>query len=237
MNLFILPGNPPALHFYELWAQEIRAQHPESKIEIAHYPLWQSEGDSHAYFRDLVAVVTKQFLEFRKREGIQASLVGHSLGGYLALKILEKVPSEVEKCYLLHPFLRQPLKRGRALLKLAYELRCHTPMEKWLVRLQPLVSLALEEASKITAEEIHVFTQLAYHEHLTISQDQSSPAVAPELLKKVFVYSTEGDIWCPPATVASLGKDVRHTVGSASHNFVVTRKNRDRVSAYLSTAQ
>jgi len=209
MNFFILPGNPPARYFYELWAAEIRERHPDARIEVAKYPLTPDIQDSRGYFRDLTNLLTKQFLEFRDREGANISLVGHSLGGYLALKVLEKIPDDVESCYLLHPFLRQPMPLGRAILKLAHTLKYLPSFEKWLVRAQPLIGSFLDEALKITSEEIHVFAQLAYHEHLTISQDLSPPDIDPHLIHKVHVYSTEGDIWCPPSTVASLGEAVK----------------------------
>ena len=233
MNYFILPGNPPATHFYKIWGAEIRERSPRTHTAVATYPLLHGCTDSHEYFRQLTGEVANQFLAFRERAQGPSALVGHSLGGYLALKILHAMPDKIDACYLLHPFLRQPEARGRLLLKLAHDLKRLSSLEKWLVRAKPVVSLFLPEARHLSSEEIHVFTQLAYHEHLSIAQDLAAPLLSQELQKKLHVYSTNGDTWCPPASIAHLGPELRHFNGPASHNFIVKKAERDLVFDFL----
>jgi pimeloyl-ACP methyl ester carboxylesterase len=233
MNYFILPGNPPAKHFYNVWANEIRERSPQSQTAVASYPLLSGCSDSQEYFRQLARSVAAQFLEFRQSAPGASALVGHSLGGYLALKIYQEMPELVDACYLFHPFLRQPEARGRFLLKLAHDLRRFSSLETWLVRARPLVGLFLPEAHRLSDEEIHVFTQLAYHEHLSIAQDRTAPLLSEELQKKLHIYSTNGDTWCPPASISMLGTGLRHVNGAASHNFVVRKSERDLVFDFL----
>jgi pimeloyl-ACP methyl ester carboxylesterase len=233
VNYFFLPGNPPATHFYEVWGSEVRERSPQSRTAVAKYPLVEGYGDSQKYFEHLAQNVATQFLEFRERGPGPAALVGHSLGGYLALKILQAMPEEIDACYLFHPFLRQPEARGRVLLKLAHDLRRLSSLEKWLMRAKPLVSLFLPEARHLSSEEIHVFTQLAYHEHLSIAQDLTAPLIPHDLQKKLHVYSTNGDTWCPPESISLLGTELRHVNGPASHNFVVKQAERDLVFDFL----
>ena len=51
MHFFIIPGNPPAIHFYKLWAEEIKKEFPESFITISSYPHLPVSHDSFEYFR------------------------------------------------------------------------------------------------------------------------------------------------------------------------------------------
>ena len=233
MNLFLLPGNPPALHFYELWAHEIREKIPGARVEVARYPLRIERGDSTAFFERLVDDVSSQYLAYLAQTKGPASLVGHSLGGYVALKLLSRIPDRVETCHLLHPFLRRPALSGRAILKLGSTVASLPSAHKWFLRIKPMIGLFLNAAHKLTDEEIRVFAELVHHEHLSIGQDLSSPAISSELRRKVCVYSTPGDRWCPPETVASLGEGIRHVTGPGRHDFVVRRSDRDLLFEHL----
>jgi|GEM_PF-1149984 len=238
-NFFILPGNPPALHFYELWGQELREHNTDLKIRVARYPLAtgkaekSEKSDSNLYFENLTDSLIEQINEFRVAHGGNISLVGHSLGGYLALKVLNRIPDQIHACHLFHPFLRRPTPRGRVLLKVAHELHKLPSLDKWLLRIQPTLGIFMKEALSITHEEIKIFTELAFHEHLTISQDLSAPQLGEEAKSKIFAYSTKGDTWCPPQSIDSLGQGVHHVVGPAAHNFVVNRAGRDLISKQL----
>ena len=39
MNYFIIPGNPPALYFYQEWQKEIKAWQPQAHVFVSEYPL------------------------------------------------------------------------------------------------------------------------------------------------------------------------------------------------------
>jgi pimeloyl-ACP methyl ester carboxylesterase len=234
MKLFILPGNPPARHFYEVWIQELRERHPSLRAEVAHYPLQVETRDSSAYLERLADTVTEQFLAFRRSDGQPTRLVGHSLGGNLALRVLERVPGEVERADLLHPFLRRPLASARAILRIAHELYRRTPsVGDWLVRAQPVLGLLNADALKMTPDEIRVFAQIAFHEHLTIAQDTSPFDIDEALRAKLRIYSNERDVWSPPLLFAKLDVANKPFRGPALHDFIVRRAERDLVGEFL----
>ncbi len=232
MRLFILPGNPPAQHFYRIWVDELRERVPSLQAQIAFYPLQvEATSDSLAYFERLVEALRAQLHAFTERE--PADLVGHSLGGNLALQLLERDFARVERAHLLHPFLRRPRPKARALLQLAYQVSRRAPVAEWLVRAQPWIGRFLPDAHALTADEIRVFIQLAGHEHRTIAQNRSPLLLDSALKPKLRAYTTPGDIWCPPNVVEALARGSEHMTGPVPHDFVVHRRGRDRMTAFL----
>ena len=39
MNSLLIPGNPPAVSFYEDWAREIVQRQPSAQVRVSAYPL------------------------------------------------------------------------------------------------------------------------------------------------------------------------------------------------------
>ncbi len=220
---------------YETWGRELRERDPGLRFRVARYPLFNPSIDTTPaqYFEALSESLAVQLQDFYAESEGGVRIVAHSFGGYLALKLLERSVERVEACYLLHPFLRQPGARGRALLRTVYALNHLPSIGDGLVGIRPFVGRFLKEARQITPEEISVFLQIAHYEHLGIVPDRSELRVPPELGAKLRVYSHPRDTWCPPESLRSLGPGVRHVVGAASHNFILRRPERDLVADFL----
>lgn len=233
MNLFILPGNPPIRHFYQIWKDEILSQKTNLQIEIATYPHLKDVGHSKEYFEKTIASISNQIIDFQNRSKTPIALVGHSLGGFLALQVLEKNPNLVEKCFFIHPFLRRPSHSGLALLSLARALRRNQKIEKLLLHLQPQISKWMPEAAALNAEEISIFLHFAFHEYEVIGKDTSPITLNPKWLHKIFIYTTDDDIWCPESVRRQFETLATHTKGPASHAFIVHQEERKLLTDFL----
>jgi pimeloyl-ACP methyl ester carboxylesterase len=233
MNLLLLPGNPPAVSFYEAWAREIRDQHPPSRIHVCDYPTPARQENSRAAMQEIREHFSNQLQNFQKAAGGKVTVVGHSLGGYFALQLLELHPELIEEAILLYPFLRAPSLRGQVILRTLHALFPWEKARHKLVQSRGLFERVSGALSEVSDEELRRTFHLARHEFAIIGRDRSLPQIAEALRPRVRVYYTESDTWCTPQVVSALRGQVRVFACSEPHDFIVRRENRQRIWARI----
>lgn len=221
-NIFLIPGNPPALHFYKLWRDEILAVQPEAQIFIGPFPILELRQSSVDYFRAFAHELEGRFLDWQKSVTGPVALIGHSVGGYFALEILKRQHSLVEECALLFPFLKAPTRRGRSILKIVQTLQGWSRFEPLALRLHPWLSKVHGDLAKVEKTEVRACLRLAFHEQQVISRDQSALEIAPALREKLLLLYGDNDTWCPQSLIETLKTQVRsHQRVGASHAFIM----------------
>lgn len=165
--------------------------------------------------------------EFHRETGQKITVVGHSLGGYFTLRMLERAPELIERAVLLHPFLRQPDPRGRWILNVASAVSPFDAFQSRLLRTRKLVEVFMRDLTHVTNEELRNMFQLAHHERRLIARDVSPVRLAPELREKVHVLYTEKDSWCSPAVIRDLEGQVALHKRAEPHGFVTDQKHRE----------
>lgn len=226
MNYLLLPGNPPAAHFYELWAREIQAQHPEARVKVSHYPDMEYSSDSNQAMQDVLNAHLEQLEVFYKISGAPVTLVGHSLGAYFALGLASKAPELIEKCILVHPFLRAPSLLGLVTLNAAGSLYRSNRFQKAFLYSKKGLGLAFKDLAHVSNEEVLRSFHLARHESQTIGKDYSRIEIKAHLRKKIKVFYNLKDIWCTDRLVADLKQQVLVQKCTEPHGFVTKAEHR-----------
>lgn len=226
MNYFLIPGNPPAVHFYELWGQEIRTLAPKARIKVSPYLLPSEKTESDEAMRELLRGHRQQLESFYQETGAPSTVMGHSLGGYFALKLLESCPDRIERVVLIHPFLRRPSVEGRSLLRLATLLSSNQKLLKATLRAKGALRRAFPELEFVTNEELLKAARIARHEEATIALDRSPISIPEPLREKIIFLHTKKDWWCQPQVIAELSQQVRVELCEETHNFVTDKGQR-----------
>ncbi len=229
MNLFIVPGNPPAVHFYKLWRSEILAAHPEYNIEVSSYSRHKLRIDSYQYLERVAEGHSAALERFRAEVGGPVTIVGHSLGGWMTLKLLEKSFEFVDNAFLLYPFLREPTRSGHRLLDLFHHLHQLPFLEKVFLKGRPYFKALYSDFQHLSDEEIRSALNLVYHERNSIAKQKVTPTIAPYLAKKLHLIYCDDDRWCSKDLVNDLTKIMTYTKTKATHGFVVSKKERATV--------
>jgi pimeloyl-ACP methyl ester carboxylesterase len=114
--LVLIPGNPGDPRFYQDFLGALRARGHEALISA--HP--QGPADTLLPYAEHHAVAVRRYVAAtgRTMEDVQVTLVGHSVGAYLAHLIVTHALLPVERVCMLFPFLARPPLGGRAVLQL-----------------------------------------------------------------------------------------------------------------------
>ena len=227
MNYLLIPGNPPAVHFYELWKSEIESTNKDILIQVSPYGDILNGNDSFVQELEILSHHQKQLEKFQKNIGKPVTLLGHSLGGFVALKLFEKCPDLIKEVILLHPFLRQPEVKGRLILKTVAALSKIDLIPKTLINNRHVLERFSTELPFVSNDEMKLSFKIAHYESESILKDQS-PIHFDHLDKsKIKVYYHSQDIWCPSNVMAQL-KDQIHSIECLEpHGFITEKKYRE----------
>lgn len=234
MNLFIIPGNPPAVHFYELWGQEIGESEPALELRVATYPELKVNSSSDAALEEVISAHEKQLQAFHEKVKSPIHVIGHSLGGYVALKLLQKDKNEIIKsAQLVHPFLKRPGQTGRLILRLAALLYEQKLLQRQIIQNRKYLEFFSQALPFVSNEEIEKAFHLGYHESKTIALDQRPVIIEAPWRDKVTVLYNSQDTWCPMSVVEELKKQVKVTACVAPHDFVISKTHRTTLRRIL----
>lgn len=100
----IIPGNPTVASYYQSWKKEIENWNKDADVMYANsYVLFDRKLDYVAYSLAMLGHYEKLLLELKSDDKV--IILGHSIGGYFALKLLEKHPEKIEKVIVMFPYI------------------------------------------------------------------------------------------------------------------------------------
>jgi hypothetical protein len=223
MNYFIIPGNPPAVHFYKLWKKEIELFRPEAKVKICVYPRLEKENNSQVFFEKILLSHQEQLKQFYEEVQAPVTLIGHSLGGYFSLKLLEGSSDFIQQTILLHPFLRFPKKRGKLILRTVSFLEKSKTIQDLIVRKRNFLERFSDELPFVSDDELYKTFAIAKHEFKVIAQDKRPLVIDDVYRDKIRVFYHGNDTWCPPHVFKSLQTQISAVECSEPHGFITEK--------------
>ena len=228
MRYLLIPGNPPAAHFYKLWGQEISSIQPGAEVRVSPYPnLSHTIESPDEITNQILAAHTANLANFYEEQKAPITIIGHSLGGHYALKMLEESRHMVEDAILLHPFLRAPHWRGKALLKSVRTMHRSAQLKSLILKGRKYLELFSRELPFVTNEELHSTFLICRMEDDTISKDKRPVVIEPSLKDKLKVFYAENDIWCSQKVIADLKSQVDINQCSEPHGFITDKTHRE----------
>ena len=233
MKLFIIPGNPPATHFYEVWKNELLQLNPSLDIKISAYPQIKFQQSSHDFLKEIELYHEEKFLHFLEQSDTPSILIGHSLGAFFSFEILKRHPEKIKKCLMLHPFLRRPNWKGQAILKTIHLVRRFEASETAFYKLKPALEKINSDLKHVTNEEVSISLKLAFHELEVIGKNKNSLQIPDPLRDKIRLIYTPKDNWCTRKTLDELKNQVIAQNLKTSHDFVVFPHERQAISHFL----
>lgn len=225
MHLFIIPGNPPALYFYQLWAEEIQREYPGCFVHISPYQLLAHSDSSLEYLQGTAALHEQELLAFQKEAKGKVTLIGHSVGAWMAFRLLEAQSAIVENCLLLYPFLQKPTFKGRVMLKSMRFLYRTSLAEIFLLGGRKLWEKFIKDMKFVTDQELRIGFALSYHEDPVIGRKRTLH-IPKELREKLSMIYCEGDKWCPLRAIQAMKEFIPCEKIGASHGFITSKEER-----------
>jgi len=213
-KIIVIPGNPPASYFYEAWKKELNLM-TNNKVMIDYHPSFDDTTCCLEYLKKVEDFYLEQVQNNEK-----VILIGHSIGGHIALKILEKHYEKIEHCVLLFPFLHSPGFKGKLVLGILNLINKTTFLKAGLAGLLKPLSWLYKDIKMLTSNEINSSLNFAFHEHKTIGRKKNIN-INPKLNHKITLYYTNKDTWCSKKVIQNLHPEIRTEFININHNFVV----------------
>jgi predicted alpha/beta hydrolase family esterase len=226
MNYFLIPGNPPAVHFYKQWQDEIHPTIPGSKTFVSAYPKLDKTNNSVQFMNLVHETHLHQLKKFHEVTKAPINLLAHSLGAYFALRLLEDAPELINKAILIHPFLRAPGKRGQLILKTVALLQKVGPIPKFIIKNRNVLERFSQELTHITNDELEMTFHIAKHESKIIGDDLSDIKMQTHHREKIVVFFNKKDTWCTNQVVYGLKNQVKMVECHEPHDFIVNKEHR-----------
>jgi thioesterase domain-containing protein len=226
MNYFLIPGNPPAVQFYQLWGEEIIQHSTHAKFMVSQYPLLDQMSDSSKAMDLVFLEHLRQFRIFSEEVRSPVTIIGHSLGAHFALKMLEEQGESIDHIVLIHPFLKKPDLKGLLILKAAGAIHTYSRLQSGILKNRKYLEFFSEDLLSVTDDEILKSFHLARHESQTIAKNLETIEINPQDQKKICVFFTKNDIWCGEKTVKELRNLVKVIECEEPHGFVIDGKHR-----------
>ncbi len=233
MNYFIIPGNPPAIHFYELWKNEIETTFPKANVKICHYPLLAKSSDSQLYFQWVFSSHLQQLIEFHQTSRDPITIIGHSIGAYFALKLLEEFENEIKDVILLYPFLRQPGLKGKLVLNMGKVIHSSNILQRFVIKNRKFLDFFSKDLSLVTNDELEKTFHIAKHEWNVVGLDDSPLLFKEEHRHKLRIYHHPRDTWCSSSFISTLREQVSLIECGEEHGFITNEKQRQSLLAKL----
>ena len=219
IKIIVIPGNPPASYFYEAWRKELNLI-TNNDVIINYYPSFDDTTCSLEYLKK----VEDFYLEHVKNNE-KVILIGHSVGGHIALKILEKHHEKIEHCVLLFPFLHSPGFKAKLMLGALNQIKKRKFLKVGLAGFLKPLGWLYQDMKLLTTNEMNSGLNFAFHEHKTIGRKKNIN-INPNLNHKITLYYTNKDTWCSKKVVQNLHPELRIEFIDIKHNFVVYPEQR-----------
>jgi len=228
-TFLIIPGNPPASYFYQKWCDELALTYPQYTFKTIPYPRFNT-NHSDKYFSDIIEyykdIIHTQF------KNHQIALIGHSIGGYFSTEILNRIPDQIEKCYLIFPFFGQAKLRGKYLLKLISTIDQTSILQKQFLKHKNLLGKIWKDLNFISHEELLASTRLAHHEKIHL-QEFKKPLLDISHHHKLHLVYNHKDTWCPLNSVEKLQQMMNVTYIDSDHDFIVAPNQREQMTKLM----
>lgn len=109
--LFFIPGNPGLSSYYTTFYAVLKAQIPGLEIVTTnHIGFNACDGRLDSQYIDLSAQIAHKIdlldgIVLGRNDGVPIYIAGHSVGAYIATKVLQARPEHIKHAYLLFPTL------------------------------------------------------------------------------------------------------------------------------------
>jgi dienelactone hydrolase len=188
---------------------------------------------SEDYYQEMDSFYKNKLLKSieNKIDSKKVVLIGHSVGGTIALDILKQDYDIIDKCVLLFLFLGRPGHKGKIVLNTVGALVKNKRFIPFLLTKRSIIDLLNPSFAKISDNEIEASLMFAYHERKTFGKVKKVKKLESSILEKVITLTCPKDTWCQNKYLLQAGLNINEL--KVSHDFVVEAKQRQMVNKHL----
>jgi pimeloyl-ACP methyl ester carboxylesterase len=228
----LIPGNPAVASYYLSWINEIENQN--KNIEIAYstsYVVFDRKLSGSEYAKAIIEHHEKSLLALPSSEKI--TIIGHCIGGYIALKLLEKYPERIEKIIILFPYIGYSEIPSLRFIRPFNFVDRHFPLVEILARYKNVFQKWKKEVVNIPKNELIEYLRFGLRQCTYFTTYKFDPTPLSLQKDKIHFLYIQNDEWCPSTTIELL-KPISHPQQVAiPHDFIVDKDQRQKMTDVL----
>lgn len=228
----LIPGNPAITNCYTKWVEEIKKSNDSVNILYDASPAFFNKNlNFEEYNKAMFGHYEKILLKLTLNDPIK--LIAHSVGGYFALKLLEKYPEKIQDVLLIYPYIGNSTIRSLRFVGLFYTIDRLLPFTETLVKFKNLLETYYKDLKYVSKEELNTCLRFGlkqctyFNIHIF---DTTKISAYKEKIK--FIYNTD-DRWCPESTIELLKPISKFDIINLPHDFILKEDNRTKMTQAL----
>ncbi len=232
----LIPGNPVIAEDYYLWMQEIEERNNDVHMVYAtSYILFDRKLNYVGYDRAKCQYHEKLLLELSATERV--TIVAHSVGGYFALRLLEKYPERIERVVVMFPYIGYSIIWQLKFLWPLYQIDRIFPLAELVSMAKSFFKKWYGNTHNITSYDLTACLRFGVRQCVYFNNYKLDTTALAQYKDKIHFIYAENDRWCPPETIERLKLVSEYKKVNLSHDFIVRKDERlkmiDEIGKYL----
>lgn len=230
IHYILIPGNPSASFYYLKWIEELQLIYPDARFSYMPPPPLKRNITSDESFEYILASFEFELAKFAE-DDVSLCILGHSIGGFFAKKLLERQLVAIDQVILLFPFLGDLHFSTKIVLNCVNWLYYCEILSKQFIKHKNLFKFLSPEIKNITAAELESSLNLAKHEHDFFKCKIEDISIT--LVDKIKVIVTKNDRWCCESTIKRLKTVLRPIEIESKHDYILLAVERNKVAQHI----
>lgn len=222
---FLMPGNPAISNYYNNWANEIKKVDPKIKVIYASANiLFNKNLDFVDYEQAMFSHYEKLFSKLIYSR--QITIIAHSVGGYFALRLLEKYPKKIKKVILVYPYIGESTINPLNFVYLPYLIDRFLPLSETICFCKNIIERYDKSLTYLSKNELKICLRLGLKQCTYFNNYKFNTKRISKSKNKIYFIYNVNDRWCPKATIKILKPISNFKKVNLPHDFVLTENGR-----------
>ncbi|MES2408865.1 MAG: alpha/beta fold hydrolase [Patescibacteria group bacterium] len=222
----LIPGFPPVSEYYKEWAAEIEAKYSDVCVEYADTDLFFSKKLNYVEYNE-IAIKHYENVILKLFSTGPVTIIGHSTGGYFALRLLERNKQKIEKIVLICPYIGNSTMNFFKYAVVTYWIDRFLPLSQSVSLFINLFKKYFKYLNELSLREINVYFRFGFKQNTYFNKTKFNTKPFEGGHDKIIFYYVKDDTWCPESTIEllkSLSCQSREL--PISHGFILNKNER-----------
>ncbi len=224
----LIPGNPAVASYYLDWIEEIKGTSPLLDVVYASsHVLFDKKLNYVEYDQAFRNYYENILLGLKPTQKV--TIIAHSVGGYFALRMLEKLPDRVEKIIIMFPYIGYSTIASLRYIYLPYIIDRFFPLVEFISKFKNILMRRDKYVQEISSEELRANLRFGVKQCEYFNRTKFNVESVLKSINKINFIYTDNDRWCPSAAIELLQSVSHHQRVDLPHDFITNKEARLRM--------
>lgn len=231
MSIIIIPGNPAVLRYYKAWQAEIDELNPDIRTNLIESEfIFDEKLSPEEYYKKIYSYYEDEFYKIYNLNHQPQIIIGHSVGGYFALRLLENHPDKIENVILLFPYLGNTSTVWTRIWSIYLKVNKNFSVINFVAKHKYYFDRLVYSLKYFTVERFKAYVRYGYKQMKYLLENPFDYSLLEKYKDKIISIHTKNDMWCPKKDVLILKGVLNSTEIKTKHAFVQYPRERVKIN-------